>query len=379
MKKIIIIGGGIGGLCAAIALQKKGIEAHVYEKVSQLKGIGAGITLSINAVKALQKVGLDKALLESGQALQRMRILNERGNKIAETDLTPVAQKYGTTNFSIHRAVLHERLLAHLQAGTLHCGKAFASLSQDDEKVQVQFEDGTTAEGDALLAFDGIHSAVRKQLLPTAQLRYSGYTCWRAVIDYAPEAGTGQATETWGRGKRFGVVPVGNGKLYWFATANAKENDPTMKSMGTKALSDYFSDFHQPVGEILNITRNEQLIWNDIIDLKPIRQYTFGRVALAGDAAHATTPNMGQGAGMAIEDAIVLARLLSEHKPESGLKLYEKLRIRRTHNIVKSSYQLGSVAQWENAWLRSVRNAAFRKIPVSVQEKQMRKLYEVAL
>ena len=379
MKKISIIGGGIGGLCAAIALQKKGFEAHVYEKVPQVKGIGAGITLSINAVRALQKLELDKALLEDGQALQQMRILDETGKRIAETDLNPVAQRYGTTNFSIHRAVLHEKLLAHLQPGTLHCGKAFASLSQDSEKVQVRFEDGTTAEGDVLLAFDGIHSAVRKQLLPTAQIRYSGYTCWRAVIDYTPEAGTRLASETWGRGKRFGIVPVGRGKLYWFATANARENDTEMKNIDARTLREYFSDFHQPVGEILDLTRDDQIIWNDIIDLKPIRQYTFGRVALAGDAAHATTPNMGQGAGMAIEDAVVLSRLLSEHQPDYGLKLYEQLRMKRTHNIVKSSYQLGSVAQWENAWLRKVRNAAFRKIPVSVQEKQMRQLYEVVL
>jgi 2-polyprenyl-6-methoxyphenol hydroxylase-like FAD-dependent oxidoreductase len=379
MKKIIIIGGGIGGLCAAIALQKAGIEAHVYEKVPRIKGLGAGITLSINAILALRKIGIEEALLKAGQALQSMSILDEKGKTIAQTDLKPVAKRYGTTNFSIHRAKLHEILIAHLQPATLHTGKAFATCKQDEGRVHVQFADGSEAEGDALLAFDGIHSAVRRQFLPQAQIRYAGYTCWRAVIDYVPETAPDHATESWGRGKRFGLVPIGGGKLYWFATANAVEQDARMQQMSAAELTDYFSDFHSPVGDILRLTHDHQLIWNDIIDLQPINQYAFGRVALGGDAAHATTPNMGQGAGMAIEDAVTAARLLSENEVQKALQLYESARLKRTHNIVNASYRLGAVAQWENNWLRSVRNAAFRMIPVSVQEKQMRQLYDVAL
>lgn len=379
MKKIIIIGGGIGGLCAAIALQKRGIEVHVYEKVPHIKGLGAGITLSINAVMALRKAGIEEALLEAGQALQSMSILDEKGKTIAQTDLKPVAKHYGTTNFSIHRAKLHEMLMAQLQPSTLHTGKAFDRCEQREDRVSVQFTDGTTTEGDALLAFDGIHSAVRKQLVPHAKIRYAGYTCWRAVIDYEPETAPDHATESWGRGKRFGIVPIGGGKLYWFATANAGEEDARMQQMNIAELTDYFSDFHQPVGDILSHTRDEQLIWNDIIDLQPINQYAFGRVALGGDAAHATTPNMGQGAGMAIEDAVILGRLLAEGAVPSALRQYEKARMKRTHAIVHNSYRLGAVAQWENNWLRSVRNAAFRMIPVSAQERQMRQLYEVEL
>lgn len=378
MKKVIIIGGGIGGLCAAIALQRRGVEAHVYEKVPKIKALGAGIILSVNAVLALRQIGLDEALQRAGQALKSMQIADEKGRTIAETNLHNIAKKYNTTNVSIHRAVLHQILLNAMQAGTLHCGKAFASLEQDKNSVHVNFEDGTSAQAHVLLAFDGIHSAVRQYLLPNVKLRYSGYTCWRAVINYVPEAGQYRALESWGRGRRFGIVPLDNGKLYWFATANARENDAVMRRMGAEDLKSYFSDFHHPVEEILGLTRDEEVIWNDIVDFKPIHRYTFGQVALAGDAAHATTPNMGQGAGMAIEDAAVLARLLSE-RGSVVLKEYEQLRMKRTQAIVRKSYQLGSLAQWENPWLRSVRNATLRLIPPSLQEKQMRQLYEVNL
>jgi len=121
------------------------------------------------------------------------------------------------------------------------------------------------------------------------------------------------------------------------------------------------------------------LIWNDITDLKPLDHYCLGKVALAGDAAHATTPNMGQGAGMAIEDAVILARLLSKNEVLPALRQYEKARVKRTQAIVNNSHRLGAVAQWEKRWLRSFRNAAFRMIPVSAQERQMRQLYEVEL
>lgn len=379
MKKVIIIGGGIGGLCAAIAFQKKGLEAHIYEKVPQIKGLGAGITLSINARQALKQIGLYELLIEAGQELKSMSILDEKGKNIAHTNLGPVSKRYGLGNFSIHRAALHEILLAKLVEGSLHCGKSFAQFSQDDEGVQVYFEDGAEVQGDVLLAFDGIHSAVRRQMFPDSQIRYSGYTCWRAVIDYLPEGEPCHATETWGRGKRFGLVPLDDGKLYWFATANASENDAHMKNMGIRTLQQFYSDLHHPIEQVLEMTTEDQLIWNDITDLKPLDHYCLGKVALAGDAAHATTPNMGQGAGMAIEDAVILARLLSEKEVRPALKEYEIARIKRTQAIVNNSYRLGAVAQWEKRWLRSFRNAAFRMIPVSAQERQMRQLYEVEL
>lgn len=380
MKKIAIIGGGIGGLCAAIALQQKGFDAQVYEKVPQLKALGAGISLSANAVLALRKIKLDKELILAGHVLRHMRVLNEKGKHIAHTNLEPVEHEFGAVNFSIHRAVLHEILMEYLTPGSLLLGKALSSFQQDEKSVNCTFEDGTKVKADTMIAFDGIHSAVRRQLLPKSKTRYAGYTCWRAIIDYVPKGWKDhQATETWGRNGRFGIVPIGNGKLYWFATANAPEQDKSMQSFGVKELMEHFRNFHAPVGEILSHTQDEQLIWNDIVDLRPIDTYAFDRVALAGDAAHATTPNMGQGACMAIEDAIVLANLLEKHEVKEAFSKYEKQRMKRTHAIVKSSYALGRAAQWENKLLAKVRNMALRLIPESIQQKQIRQLYNVEL
>lgn len=380
MKKILIIGGGIGGLCAAIALQRKGFDAQVYEKAPTIKALGAGLSLSVNAVLALRQIGLDQELIAAGQELRYMRIPDSRGKLISQTDMAPVAQSFGAANFSIHRAVLHDILINHLQEGSLHLGKAFTHVTQDKSKVTVDLEDGTQVVGDTLLAFDGIHSAVRKQLLPQVRPRYAGYTCWRAVIDGMPQAmQEDQATETWGKAGRFGIVPLKGGKIYWFATVNAPQQNARMQSFGIKELKAHFKEYHLPIPEILSRTQDAQLIWNDIIDLKPIDQYVFGRVALAGDAAHATTPNMGQGACMAIEDAAVLANLLATQAVEKALQQYEVQRMKRTQQIVRTSYQLGKVAQWENPILQTLRNAAFRRMPTSVQQQQIRKLYEVSL
>ncbi|MDF9801204.1 2-polyprenyl-6-methoxyphenol hydroxylase-like FAD-dependent oxidoreductase [Catalinimonas alkaloidigena] len=380
MKKIAIIGGGIGGLCAAVALQQKGFDAQVYEKAPQLKAVGAGISLSANAVLALRQIKLDEPLIQAGNILRHMRILDEKGKQIADTNLEPVEREFGAVNFSIHRAILHEILMEHLTPGSLHLGKALSSFQQHKQVMRCTFEDGAEVSADAVIAFDGIHSAVRKQLLPELDIRYAGYTCWRAIIDYVPEGWEGhQATETWGRNGRFGIVPIGHGKLYWFATANAPEQDQRMRFFGVQELRKHFESYHAPIDDILSHTRDEHLIWNDIIDLKPIPQYAFGRVALAGDAAHATTPNMGQGACMAIEDAMVIANLLERYGVEEAFQRYESQRMKRTHTIVKSSYQLGKVAQWENKLLAKLRNIAFRLIPVSVQQKQIRQVYNVKL
>ncbi|WKN33578.1 FAD-dependent monooxygenase [Porifericola rhodea] len=380
MKKIAIIGGGIGGLCAAIALQQKGFEVHVYEKAPQLKALGAGITISVNAVKGLATLGLDHKLLEAGYPLKNMYVLDEKGRKLAHTYLPPLEKKYGAFNFSIHRAALHKVLIQDLQAGTLHLNKSFTGVEQNSDSVKISFADGSQSEADLLIAYDGIHSAVREQLMPTVKPRYAGYTCWRAVIDYVPEViGEHQASETWGPKGRFGIVPLAKHKLYWYATVNAPEGSSAMKNLSAKDLIAHFVNYHTPITDILEHSRDEQIILNDIIDLKPIPQYTFGKIVLAGDAAHATTPNMGQGACMAIEDAIILANLLKKFEVDEALAEFEKRRITRTHKIVKNSSMLGKVSQWEHGAAIYLRNLLLRATPAYIQSKQLEALYRVDL
>ncbi len=379
MKKINIIGGGIGGLCAAIALRQQEFQVQIYESAPEIKALGAGLALSANAVKALKAIGLDQAILKAGNAFGCLQILTEKGKTIAETDALKVAARYGVGNFSIHRADLQAILMSQLPTEILHLNKKCVDVLARQDSVVVSFEDGSQAEADGLIAFDGVHSAVRQKLLPEVQLRYAGYTCWRAAIHYAPKNFNPKLfTETWGSRGRFGIVPLTDQRVYWFATHNAPRQDERMKNFRPQDLYEVFKSYHDPIPDVISHTKESQLIWNDIVDFPPISRYAFGHILLAGDAAHATTPNMGQGACMAIEDAVVVAKCLASNQDiSSAFQAFEQKRKKRTQAIVNASYQLGKVAQWDNPVLSAIRNTLFRMIPEKVNEKQIKNLYEV--
>jgi len=380
--KIAISGAGIGGLTLAIALQRKGFDTTVYENAPVIKPLGAGLILAANAVKALMDIGIGYEVLEAGRVIKKLRIKDKQGRILSEADSEEVTKKFGfVNNFAIHRADLHKVLIGLLQPGTLRLGKGCVGLHQEEDGVTVNLSDNTSVKYDALIACDGIHSTIRKQLLPASELRYAGYTCWRAVIDQPPSNfNVEESSETWAAEGRFGVVPISKNRVYWFACLNAPPNDIAKQNFSVSDLLYHFESFHSPIPEIIMRTKNEQLIWNDIIDIKPLKKFAFGRVALLGDAAHATTPNMGQGACMAIEDAAVLANCFEANiSIEQTLTQFERNRIGRTTKIVNDSWRLGKIAQLENPFLVSLRNAAFKLAPRKAVEKQMEFLYNVSL
>ena len=375
-----IVGGGIAGLTMAIALQKKGPNAQVYEAAPVIKPIGAGLTLAGNAVKALLELGIEEEILKAGKVLKTLYIKDQEGKILAQTDAEQLSAKFGViNNFSIHRADLHKILVNHLAPGTLTLGKTCEKVEQSSTGVTLHFADGTSVEAYYLIACDGVHSPIRKQLLPGTESRYAGYTCWRAVIDSRSlNISSDITSETWGSGSRFGIVPLSDDRLYWFACLNAKPKDILMQSYRVQDLLLYFNSFHEPVSDILKNTPNDKLIWSDIVDIKPIQKFAFGRIVLTGDAAHATTPNMGQGACMAIEDAAVLSNCLDQFElPQEAFRRFEQKRIKRTTKIVNTSRRIGTIAQWENPLLTKIRNAMVRMTPPSVTEKQMRFLTDI--
>jgi 2-polyprenyl-6-methoxyphenol hydroxylase-like FAD-dependent oxidoreductase len=380
MKKFAIVGGGIGGLTLAIAMQQKGFDVVVFESAPKIKPLGAGIVLAGNAMKALAEIGIDSEILKAGNQLKLLRIKNQRGKILNELDAEKINEEYGINNFAIHRADLHKILMEHLKEGTLILGKSCLDIQQDDQSVQLKFSDNSTAAFDYVIACDGIHSVIRKKIFPQSKTRFAGYTCFRAVVNEQPKNfNQTENTETWGANGRFGIVPLKNDRIYWFACINTTFNDPVMKSFKPNDLLNYFKDFHYPVSEIINLTQNEQLIWSDIVDLKPIKKFISGRIALLGDAAHATTPNMGQGACMAIEDAVILTNcLLKEPTVEQAFSNYELKRLPRTKYIVDNSWKLGKVAQLENPVLIKLRNTALQLTPQSITKNQMKFIYDVS-
>lgn len=380
-SEIAIIGGGIGGLTLAIALQRKGFNPTIYEQAPELKMIGAGLGLSGNAMKAFSEIGIDTAVLKAGSVLKRMAIKDMQGQVLNETNSEKISEKYGiANNFSIHRADLHEALLEQMDKHKLVLNKTCIAFEQTAAKINLTFQDGTTATADYVVASDGINSIFRKKLLPEAVPRYSGYTCWRAVIEYAPSGfDRDQTSETWGPGARFGIVPLSNNRLYWFATLNAKARDQQLKAYTTKDILKRFQHFHHPIQDIIKHTKEEQLIWSDINDLVPIKQFAFNNILLLGDAAHATTPNMGQGACMAIEDAATLANCMeSQTTIEEAFRNFERKRIGRTTKIVNASWRVGKIAQLENPLLMRLRNMAIRSTPKGVAERQIKFLQEIS-
>lgn len=377
-----IVGGGIGGLTLAVALQRKGFQVNVYENAPAWRPLGAGLVLAGNAIKAFREIGIEQHILPLGKVIKKVAINDKSGRPLVVTDSEQISAKYGVVNnFAIHRADLHEVLISLLAPGTVVLNKRCEDFQSTATGVALSFQDGTTATADFVIASDGIHSIFRKKLAKGSAIRYSGYTCWRAIVTNPPAGFDMNATsETWGAGSRFGIVPLAGNRVYWFACLNAPENDTVMKSLGAAELQSLFEGYHAPVSQLLASTRDEEIIWGDIIDIKPLKKFAFGNILLLGDAAHATTPNMGQGACMAIEDACVLANLLAKNtEPQSAFQQFERQRIARTTKIVNNSWMIGKVAQWENPLLVSLRNTLIRMTPASATEKQMRFIYDVAL
>ncbi|GAB4035603.1 FAD-dependent monooxygenase [Spirosoma gilvum] len=372
-----IVGGGIAGLTTAIALNRQNIPTTVFEAAPTIQPVGAGLALAANAIKAFQRLGIANDVIRAGRQLDAFTILDEQGAAITRTDSRIISQRYGINNFTIHRADLHKVLLAQLPADSIHLGKRTVHINHQPDGITIYFDDGTSHKTDYLLVADGIRSPIRQQLKPGFLPRYAGYTCWRAVIN-VPGNKLQEATETWGTQGRVGVVPLANDQVYWFACVNAPARSDEMREMTSQKLANRFARYHAPIPELIAQTPTESLIWNDIVDLKPLDSYVFGRAVLLGDAAHATTPNMGQGACQAIEDAVILADELARNQtPEAAFAAFDYRRLDRTHYITNTSWRIGQLAQTSSPVLAFLRNGLFRHLPASLNQRRLEMLYAV--
>lgn len=336
------------GLSTAIALRKLGHCPTIFESAPEIKALGAGLVLAANAIKALERIGIADKIIPAGQLLDTFSILDQKGQTISVADSRVLSQRYGLNNFAIHRAEFAPNLASIAgRSGYRYREKSHRNHSGGTRARASFSRDGTYYNADLVLVADGIHSAIRQQLAPQSKPRYAGYTCWRAVIKI-PGVELSGSSETWGAAGRFGIVPLAEEQIYWFLCINAPQNDPAMRNLTAADLAERFKDYHAPIPQILNATRNEQLIWNDIIDLAPIKRYAYDGVLLLGDAAHATTPNMGQGACQAIEDAAVLLDQwgkMPTANPVEVFRAFEQRRLKRTHTIVNRSWSLGKMAR----------------------------------
>lgn len=375
-SEFAIIGGGVAGLATAIMLKGLNREFTLFERVSKLQGIGAGFGLAANAMQALELLGLRQDVEELGYYLDSFAILNQDGEILVKPNTQNISKRYEQQNFAIHRADLHLYLLSQLAQDQLVLGKSAQRIEKSDDHVKVFFEDGTTHTCKYLIVADGIKSPIRQQLLPASQPRYSGYTCWRATINNC-DIKLKKGTETWGKHGRFGMTPLKNDRIYWYACINGPANSTKFQNYTIQDLQDTFKNYHNPIPEILAQTKQEQLIWNDIIDLKPLKQFAFDNILLIGDAAHACTPNMGQGACQALEDVAVIQDELRKNKSvKLAFQHLENRRLARTKYIIDTSRSIGSIAQWENPIFIAIRNGLMKLMPPNMGNKALEKLFK---
>src|SRR6478736_4729005 len=363
---VLIAGAGIGGLALGCALQQAGIPFEIFERAPALGAAGAGIVMQTAAMFALQRIGLDAAVARAGHELKRGTGRNAAGLVLHSTRL----DEFGAPSIAIHRARLQATLLAAVDETRIHTGRELVSYEQDEYAVRAHFSDGSQASGALLIGADGLHSATRRQLLGDTPLRYAGYTSFRGVAPVGGLSPAHEAIEIWGRGLRFGIVPIADGETYWFAVANGPAGE---KDADRAMLIERFASFGETVHAMLELTPEERVFRTDIHDRKPVSTWSSGRVSLLGDAAHPTTPNLGQGGCMAIEDAVVLAHhLVKQSSLADALKAYERKRVRHTTKIVYASWQFGRIAQLEGSFSTWLRDVALRATPASQVRARLR-------
>lgn len=367
----IVAGGGIGGLSAAIALRRAGIQAEVYERAPELGEVGAGISLWPNATRQLRRWGLLDDVLRRGFAFTTGEMRDARGHVLTEMHL-PAAD---APSVLIHRADLHAVLVDALPPWAIRTDAELRAFRETADGVEADFGPAGTAEGPFLVGADGLWSAVRRRLLADGDPVYRGYPVWRGVAPAGAGAWT-SLTETLGRGLRFGTVPIGGGRVAWWATANEPENADDGPEGRKARLLRLFGGWHRPIPQLIQATPEDEILKNGTYDRPPVRRWSRGRVTLLGDAAHPTTPNLGQGGCMAIEDAAVLARCLAETDDvPAALRAFQARRYRRTAWITRESLRYGRVAQWQHATAVRLRDTLFRLAPPAVTRATLSRMF----
>ncbi len=372
--RALIVGGGIGGLATAVALRRMNVDAQVFEAASSIEEVSAGLTLWPNAVKALRSLEVDSTLAAVSLPINMLQIRTWNGRTLSEQSTEEMERRFGAPALGVHRAALQATLLHKLGREWVQLGARLARFEQDGAGVTACFADGREERGDLLVGADGAHSVVRSQLLPGARPRYAGYTAWRGVATIADSLlPPGAGFEAWGRGRRFGALHIGLRRVYWFATSNTAAGCSDAPGGRKAELLEHFAGWHEPVPALVRETPDESILRNDVYDLEPLERWGEGRVALMGDAAHAMTPNLGQGAGLALEDAVVLALCVRDSRGEvsSGLQRYELLRAERARKTVEMARRLGKLGQSENLIVCGLRDSLARYVPTKLQLRQM--------
>jgi 2-polyprenyl-6-methoxyphenol hydroxylase-like FAD-dependent oxidoreductase len=360
---VAIVGAGLGGLSAAVALRNRGIAVDVYEQAAEPLELGAGLHLWANAVRALDEIGLGRLSGELGVPIQREVIHLADGRRIAEWDVAAAERETGFPSIALNRPELLGALVDAAGRERLHTGRRLSRFAEDDDGVTLTFADGGSARAALLVGADGLRSTVRSALHGEHEPRYAGYTSWRTILPVdVVRAREDAVTQYWGSGVRFVHFPAGlDRRVYLVCLLNAPPDGSDEAGAGKARLVELARAFPAELRELVAAVEDERLIRTDIVDRNPLRSWGRGRATLLGDAAHPMTPNTSQGAGMAIEDAAVLARELAAlGTTPAALRAYERRRVRRTSTQVRIARFNGGLGRARSPLAVAARNRLIR-------------------
>lgn len=370
-----VIGGGISGFCAAIALGRAGADVEIFERSSAIREIGAGLSLWPNATYALRELGLLEPCARASSRVSGIQLRDPGGREWASVRIAGGE----TPALCLDRPALLSALLAAVDPRRIHVGQECQGISLETEgggKPCVHLEGGRRLRFDAVVGADGLGSAVRRFVTGRSERPvYRGYQIWRGVARTPPSClDEGIITEAWGKGERFGIMPIGDGKVCWYATRNQPETAAPPSRAG---LLEHFRDWHPPIAEVIAATPESAIVRTPALDRPAAWTLAKGRVVLIGDAAHPMTPNLGQGTCLALEDALILSILLARGGPaEDALRRFEKLRRARAAAIVLGARWIGAFAQSEGWAARLLRDRIPRPFLSRAIEKTFRAIHD---
>ena len=371
--KPAIIGGGIGGLTMANALQKAGIDFDLYEQAPELTEVGAGIGLSNRALKLMDMLDLEDEIRAKSIPVKQMYLADKQLHirRILPTDSPGVC---------IHRAILIDILKSRLPADKIHLSRKVADIESNTDHAKIHFDDGESTISSVVIAADGIHSVVRRSLYPDIEIRYIHQTIWRGIT-HVEEPGilSDAYIEVWDEGLRFLTVPYNSKEIFWLAVQPAppglQDNPDEVKN----ELLELFQNYHPTFKKL--IQNSGKIIRNDMNDLgSPDRPWSHNRVVFIGDSIHATTPNLAQGGCQAIEDAVCLSLCLKANStgPEKAFQTFQELRQKKVSSIVDTSWKFGVAAHSRNPFKHYLFRAILEYAPASFLEKQEKQLNDIS-
>lgn len=370
-RSAVIIGAGIGGMAAALALVRDGWETVVIERAERLEPVGAGLAVAPNGLRALDALGVGDGVRSMAAMQGEAGLRRPDGRWLYRTSDEAIRQRFGDPVVVVHRADLVGRLADALPTGVVRLGRSASVEDTGDahRRARVRVDDGSGLDADLVIAADGARSATRATLFPDSRApRSTGMVAWRFVA--RPPAPV-QPSETWGRGVIVGLQPLADGRAYCYVAAR----------QGRSAALPACVGWHEPIPQMLAAVPPKDVIYTPLADLRrPLPSFACGRVAMCGDAAHPMTPFMGQGACQALEDAVTLARAL--RRLPSGGHLVEALegwsypRIQRTSMITRRSRRIGRLAGLGDSRAVAVRDRLLAAFAGRISQDRLAKAFD---